>query len=155
MVVLASSALLLLQAIRKRRGSDFILSLWILGMVVTLSAARSKVPAGTDIAIPAFLLCVSYISWRAIRDGDMYAVVLFSSVLVILLSRWPLSLSIVKDSTLQSIFRLEKQVPALSANLLLLRQFLLFLILFAAFAGIYAGLKLVIRRGVRIYSFAL
>lgn len=155
MVVLASFALLLLHTIRERRGSDTFLSLWVLGVVVTLSAARSKVPAGTDVAIPAFLLCVSYISWRAIRDGGMYAVVLFSSVLVILLSRWPLSLGLVKDSTLQSIFPLEKQVPALFSNLLLLRQFLLFFILFAAFAGVYAVLKLVIRPGVRIYSFAL
>jgi len=154
--VFICAVMLILFTIRGRQGSDAFLSLWILGVVVTLSIAKSKVPAGTDIAIPAFLLCVSCMFFRKAKNGSIHKSAFLSSIIAIFLTQWPLKLIIVKDPIIQKILSyLNKIAPSFAENILFFRQLMFFIVIFAFLILVYVSIRFITHRGTKIYTIAM
>ena len=147
LIIVVSFFFLLAFAIKNRSFSDLYVVLWVVGVVVPLSMSVSKVPAGTDIVVPALILCFSAVCFRIIRGDHRVAVVGYFSLVFSLffLSLWPLRLfggaksavlSLVQRATL-----IEKISPTLYSNGWILYQTLCYLAAFAVFFAIYTGLR--------------
>jgi 4-amino-4-deoxy-L-arabinose transferase-like glycosyltransferase len=154
--IIVCAIMLIVFAIRERQGSDAFLALWILGVVVILSIAKSKVPAGTDIAIPALLLCMSCLFFRKTKNGSIHKLAFLSSITAISLSQYPLKLIIIKDPAIQKLLSpLKNFAPAFTANIVFFRQILFFIAIFAFLVLIYVVIKFIIRSGTRIYNIVI
>lgn len=152
LIVFVSFFFLLAFAIRDRILSDLYIILWIVGVVFTLSISTSKVPAGTDIAVPAILLCFSVVCFRIIRGDYRIAVIGYFSLVFSLffLSQWPFHLFDGIKDAISSFIRhstiMKETAPALYSNSWIIYQLLCYLAAFVVFFAIYMSLRLPRRR---------
>jgi len=82
LIILASFFLMLGYAIHYRSMSDIFIVTWIAGVITPLSISVSKVPAGTDIATPALLICFAAVCFKIIRGKGSLPVVAYSALIL-------------------------------------------------------------------------
>jgi len=134
-------------AMKGRTLSDLYIILWVIIVVLPLSMSVSKVPAGTDIATPALLICFAAGYSRIIGGNyDVSAVGYFALVFsLFFLSQWPFHLfDGMKEATLsyiQRISALQRIAPSLYASAWIIYQFLCFFAAFVLSSLIYIGLR--------------
>ena len=147
LIIFVSFFFLLAFAIRDRKLGDIYTVLWIIVVVFTLSLSASKVPAGTDIAVPALLLCFSAVCFRMIQSKYRVTAIGYFALVFSLffLSQWPFHLFDGAKSTILSpisrITTVSKIAPTLYTNTWIIYQLLCYLAAFAIFFAIYMGLR--------------
>ena len=151
LLIFTSFFFLLYFAFRDRELCDWYVISWILVVIIPLSISTSKVPAGTDIAIPALVLCFSVVWLKIVRRREKGATIgLFSIVFsLFFLLEWPLHLcdKLKKPVILylSGITELKKAAPTLYSSSWILYQFLCCLAVFTIFFLIYIGFRLLRR----------
>ena len=147
LIIFVSFFFLLAFAVKNRRLNDLYVALWVAGVVVPLSMSVSKVPAGTDIAAPALLLCFSAVCFRIIHRKHRAAAVGYCALVssLFFLSKWPLQLlGGLKDPILSLVERstlIEAIVPSLYSNAWIIYQILCYLVAFVVLFAVYLGLQ--------------
>lgn len=148
LIIFVSFFFLLIFAIKNRKLGDLYIALWIVGVVFPLSISTSKVPAGTDIAVPALLLCFSAVCFRIIQGEYRVATIGYFALVFSLffLSQWPFHLlDGAKDTILSRISRItviNEIAPTLYSNAWFIYQLLCYFAAFAVFFAVYMGLRL-------------
>lgn len=147
LIIFVSIFFLIAYAIKERSLADIFVSLWIICVLIPLSASTSKVPAGADIAISAFLICFAAVFYKILKGKRNIATISYFGLIfsVFFLSTWPFHLLESTKGTIISYIQraalLKRRVPSLYAEAWIIYQALCYLAAFALFWLIYMGMK--------------
>jgi len=148
LVIFVSFFFLLFLAMKDRKLGNIYIILWVLAVLLPLSLSASKVPAGTDIAVPALLLCFSAVCFRIIKGKYRIAAIGYFALVfsMFFLSQWPFHLlDRVKNTLVSGIQRITVVrifAPTLYSNVQIIYQLLCYFAAFAVFFAIYMALRL-------------
>ena len=128
--------------------SDCYLALWIFVALIPLSISISKVPAGADIAIPAFLICFAAVFFKMYHsNNDALSISYFALIFsLFFLSQGPFHLL---DGMREPVTKyisfftlIKKFTPTLHSSSWIIYQLLCSLIALAFFSAIYIFVRL-------------
>ena len=148
LVIFASSLFLIISVVKRREISDCYLALWIFVVLIPLSISISKVPAGADIAIPAFLICFAAVFFKMYHsNNDALSISYFALVFsLFFLSQGPFHLlDGMREPVAKCISRvalIKEVTPTLHSSSWIIYRFLCSLIALAFFFAVYIFVRL-------------